>query len=711
MSIIINNSQPSTPSSPLTPLFREFKAQKELVKSIGKVGAIPPGTEKVKVQLDNYSDHEIYKNHSNFRFAFEFSGDDFLVINNLVKDDPVSGSEIELEFDYYNYFILNQGNYNSEFHLSVIADDADSEVVLIDTIIIQFELQIEGNDLQLSEYEFNIHHYKNTAPAFTKTLDVTSNNTWTLLNHMQLNQNIILINDSDEEYYYGSGNESLELKLSNHINELEVGFYNFKLYFYSNTLSAEVNINIIVSETVGVFWHPESLHFEAIHNVHEAETQTLIVYGETSISIFDYVPWLGVEVEQINSMANFIKIHCTPIDSLNLSEGLYEDKIQLIIDGDPYEVPVSYLINGAWNENYKEDVHFTKDNKEIEFFHQSTEESYLHLTGKIKVRDFEGNEKSITREWQLAYLNQRAHFNLGRELDDYLRLIQTPEGMIFDLESTPVLRFAYKPLSIKLNAREVKYEDETTTALYELPFFYFLRGRKPLTNWLTHQPDMRIRVTRKSKIQLNVFKPTGYVEPIQIKRNGEADSLIFVNPSENYYQSGFMYATLDFSRFHELAAGEVITAMYNGRSKTFIVLDEEVTSTTVYWVNQFEMIDSFEFTGNFRMPLDIEKDVTERFVNWRKFVEQVDLRKSQSIIISTGWIFKENFEIINDIISSGKAFIAGRTVSSGMITSREWIELVPGNAKLVGSDSRKGLYEYEVEFMINRKNEDTIYMR
>src|SRR5690625_7808591 len=102
MSIIINNSKPSIPSSPLTPLFRESKAQKELVKSIGKVGAIPPGTEKVKVQLDNYSDHEIYKNHSNFRFAFEFSGDDFLVIGNLAKDDPVSGSEIELEFDYHN---------------------------------------------------------------------------------------------------------------------------------------------------------------------------------------------------------------------------------------------------------------------------------------------------------------------------------------------------------------------------------------------------------------------------------------------------------------------------------------------------------------------------------------------------------------------------------------------------------------------------------
>src|SRR5690625_7687483 len=74
MSIIINNSKPSTPSSPLTPLFREFKAQKELVKSIGKVGAIPPAKEKVKFQLDNYSDHEIYQNHSNFRFAFQFSG-------------------------------------------------------------------------------------------------------------------------------------------------------------------------------------------------------------------------------------------------------------------------------------------------------------------------------------------------------------------------------------------------------------------------------------------------------------------------------------------------------------------------------------------------------------------------------------------------------------------------------------------------------------
>src|SRR5690625_2838590 len=101
MSIIINNSKPSTPSSPFTPLCREFKAQKELVKSIGKVGAIPPAKEKVKFQLDNYSDHEIYQNHSNFRFAFQFSGDDFLTVEGLSEDDPVTGSEIELDFEYY----------------------------------------------------------------------------------------------------------------------------------------------------------------------------------------------------------------------------------------------------------------------------------------------------------------------------------------------------------------------------------------------------------------------------------------------------------------------------------------------------------------------------------------------------------------------------------------------------------------------------------
>lgn len=711
MAIIIFNSRPSAFIGTPTPLFRETAADVTEISRNFSTGSTPPD-ETITFTIKNYQDDERYKDHTDFRLAYDISGDDFLEVTGMSQDEPIVGGSKTFGLSYYNFPLISSGHYAAEVRVFIIANQPGTGArEMIDTFVVEPEMNVESMDLVLDKYNLFVQHSKDGAPVWTDTVNVTCSDVWTMLNSDEGNLSSLLINDSDQQHWSLAGNQSLTFSLSPDVNELDLGYYLIKVYFYQPSLVAELNIHLVVTESGETSVHPDSLDFEAIRYYQEADEQQLHVYSSEPLTVQPVPSWLTVVQETFPYATGYTLLKVKPVESSNLLPGIYETEIDLQFTSETLTVPVRHVVYGEWNVDYDKDVHFTRDNEILELFSQSSEESYVRLEAEIKVYDYEGAVKTFTREWSLAFLNSKAEINLGREVDDYLELLKEPR-----LFPGNKLKQCYKPLSIKITAREIRYVDETIVAMYRLPYQYYLRGRRPKSLmesfWLNHNPSDKVRVTAKSRIYLNVFKGYGEPSEIQVKRNGELVQTIGWATDQNYAQPCFMSRSFNFSNLTNLEAGEVIGFAYNNVQRNFIVLPEQRHSLTIAWISQWETMESFEFTGEIEIPVEYSPNNAVKFRDWQEVLKKIENNKVQKMIVNTGWIFKNNIRIIDDLISAQKAFWMPVNVGFTGNTLDEWfMELVPVSKKMAGYDSKSNLYQFEVEFQINRKHEDAIYLR
>lgn len=705
MAIVISNSQPSPFSSTPTALFRETKADKTTVNISTRIG-FRPAPETIVLTLKNYEDDELYKDLSDFKFYYEITGDDFIEVVGLAQEESVVGAEKIFSLNFPKFELLTPGQYQSALEIQITGINDLGELELIDTVLIEPTLDINAMDLTLSEHLLFAHHVKDSVPSWTASIDVFCNDVWTMLN---ADPSILLINGSDQQHWNFAGDEELTFTLNPDVNELELGYHKAKVYFYQPSLVAELTVHIVISAGDGLLVTPTELNFMAIRYVHEAEHQYSHVYSD-NFTLSGVPSWLVVLQETFAYATDYYRLNIKPVESLNLLPGNYEANIVVTAGALQETINIKHSVLGEWDVNYDKDIHFTNDNEILKLYSQSIEDTYVKLEGEIKVYDLEGNVKTLNRDWSLSFLDNIAEINLGREVNDYLNFIQSPVKPF-----TSFLVPQYKPLSIKITVREIRYEDETIVAMYNIPYQYFLKGRRPFSFnenfWLTHHPNDIVRVTKNSIIELNVFKGYGTPHEIQVKRNGELHSTITWSTDSNYAQPIFMNRRFTLSSISNLEAGEKIGFVYGGVQRNFIVIPEQKHSINIAYITQFETLEIFEFTGEHSLPVDYESVLTENFIDWKTVLRKLESNKIQKLFINTGWIFKSNIRIVDEIIDSKKAFIVLSSTGFGLNTEDRFIEMVAVGKKLTGYDSKRSLYDFEVEFQINLKHEDTIYLR
>lgn len=710
MGIIVQNTKPSEFSTPPNPIYREFKTDKQQINHSTRVG-VKPDNDEISVSLRNYGDLDMYGHYDNFRLSYTITGDDFIQVVGLDIEDPITTASKEFQISYYNFSLKTDGKYQSKISLFVLADNEETgRVDVLEQQEILIDMDVDTMDLAISQTEVFVQHTKDAMPSWVLNLDVTCSDVWELLNGDMQNNSALLINDSSDQHMYFSGDQTIALSFSPDVNELEIGYHQLKVYFYQPSLVAELTIHLVVSEDAYLSITPDRLDFEAIRYYQEADWKSVVVYSQDAIQGYTAPAWCEVGEVTIQGFDEFVRIDVKPILSHNLLPGTYTGNLVIEIDSENHFIPIEHVVHGVYDSTYDKEVHFTLDNDILKLFSQSLENTYVELIGEIKIYQFDGSQKTATRKWQLAFLNNVAEINLGRELDDYLYLLDAPKF------SGPKLSYMYKPMSIKLTAREIRYEDEQMVQINRLPFQYYLRGRKPITGkksfMLWHNLKEPVRVTPNSLISINVFKGYGFPMDLQIKRNGELFETILYDGSQDFAQPIFMGVTYDLKKIENLYPGEVLSFAYNGNQRDYIVIPEQPNSITIGWVNQFELMDTFEFTGAHELPIEYNSSTSKNYIDWNEVLRKIDSSKSQKLILNTGWIFKTNTRIIDEIIDSKKAFWI---LNSGFFTLQQldgenYVSLVPISKKLSGVDSKKNLYQYEVEFQINRKYEDAVYL-
>lgn len=667
----------------------------------------PPVPIVLDLSIPDYTIRPEFTGYSDFRISAYITGQDFLEVNGLSNGDTAQPGILPISMVYYNFHQLAVGHYSCQIIFAITAKAPDGSIHEIDGYTIEPELGVDGQEFSFSPAEIVIPHLKDAAPNFIGTFSVTCPGEWSLLNSLDENKGILKINNDTAQNQYFTGNQTLDITLSDGVNTLDVGIHRFSIWFYAPSGQGAMTVWVVVKRnlsTISVF--PNKLYFTAIKGNTEAEPQDVFVQSPVALSNYVLSSQFEMTYEYLETPGNnFYHWHIQPKPANNFEAGNYQGFLMMDIDGQDYEVDLFLTVLSDYDSNYDKEIHFTKDNEILKFYSATPEDSYIRLTAEIKTFNNLGAEKTYDRIWSLNFLAGIAEINLGRELDDYLDLIDVPQP-------TNALRLLYKPLEIRITAREIKYEDETIANMFIVPYQYFLRGRQPIDHyWLNHFPEAPVRVTPNSIIQLNIYKTKGASEPIIMKRNGTVvetwqPGLFNAN---NYHR--FMSRQFRFSTISNLEAGEKISFTYGSKTRTFIVIPEGPHSTHIGWVNQFEVLDTFEFTGEFSFPMEYADSLSKNYLNWNDFLRKVSSEKTQKLIISTGWIFKSDVRIIDDLLMAQKAFVMNFNSQLGTTFKETHLRVVPIAKNLVAFDSERSLYEFNVEFQINREHEDAIYLR
>lgn len=716
MSIIISNSKPSEFLTPPSALFTVLTADTDNFSKRTAVGTEPAAL-NFNLQIPDYSIIEEFANYSDFKISYIQTGDDFISLSGFQNGDPATPGPMGITFAYPKYAQLPVGDYECQIEIRITAKNQNGEYELIDSYDIDPILGVDATNLQFTPDEIVLVHLKDSAPLETADIQITCPGDWSLLNSDEENLSSLTVDGSREQHIYYTGNKTISIGLSVDVNELEPGIYRFSIWFYAPTTQGAATVWVVIKPTDlpgDVLVTPEELFFTMIKNQADADYQNVFVHSPTALEFYSLDPKFDGEISYVETPgSNFYFWKIKPKPASNFEGGEYLGFLGLSFDGEDYFVTLHLTVLADYDKDYNKDFHFTKDNEILKLYSDTQQDSYMRLTGEIKTYDNAGNVRVFTREWSLAFVDGVAEINLGRELDGYINFINKSEDQILlSFGSYGKMRLLYRPLSIKIIAREILYEDEQIQNMFFLPYQYFLKGRKPVNQWLTHWQKDAIRVTSKSVVQLNVLKLKGEEEKMKVFRNGSLVTEIAPEVNHLAFQPRFLSLPFFFNTLSGLEPGEKITFSYAKTSRDFIVLPDGPQSLIVGWVSPFEVIETFEFTGAHSLPVNYNETTNEVFVDWVQVLKKVNSSHKQSFKINTGWIFKNNVKILDELMMSKRAFIYH---SGSLLSSIDWqgsaLNVVPVAKSVVAFDSEQSLYQFEVEFVINHRNEDLIYMR
>lgn len=557
-------------------------------------------------------------------------------------------------------------------------------------------------------------HQKGGIPFLNHMININYSGKWYLHNDPSM---LFTINDQNIPEIEGTGNTNVIIKLTNIVNNYDDGLYHLKLRAFSENgeFEAETIIVLAVTADENEYVFPTSMHFEAIRNVKEADEQTLYV-ASTNIGVSAALPsFLSLVSHEPLGGGHIFKIKAA--DQATTPDKNYSGNITVTIPGDdPILVPVNYVINAGFDEDYDKELHFTRDNDELVFYQTTTEKSFLKLYINVRVFDDKASlHREFDLQFDLSFVDYKARVNLGKEMEDYF--------FSKDLfQFTNKLKGNYTPLELRMTAVEIRYSDFTILNQDLIPLQKYLIGRNPLNIrridvpfWAEHRPSIERMISPSAMVSLNIYKPPfDDIKNVRMEVNGVFRKEIVPDGQALGLREGyFVTATVDLGN---VKTGDVITFQYPGIAvkKTFLVGMQEKHSLLVAYETSYKTFELFEFRGAVQASPEYSHELTNLIRNEVLVTHKINTRTRQTIRINTGFIMSDESFIVNEIIQSKRAFLMSRR-SNLMLTvpysseSIRDIEMIPVTADIINFDSENNRVEYSIEFEINKIHEDEIY--
>ncbi len=641
----------------------------------------------------------------------EATGDGYHLTQANLEVDTV------FDFDFTNF---PSGYYSSELLFVVYGKVEDFFFEQVDLIRYKLNfLRLDYNDIHASPSGPVVMDYLlgGAVPSSVeKNLYVNGNFTVKVGDHIALSgSSLNLVSDvGGIKTYSGSNSQTIHFTLETSINsqpDLE-SLYEVSAYFENSKMIYEVNvkINIYESETRSV--SPESLNFNAVKNYLEAASQEFKLEGFGSFLI-GHPNWLTLEGLPSGSGTTIKKIK--PINSGNLTPGVYKGNIKVVFGGEDFYIAVTHTVEDSFSTGFsRTGLNFTKDMAGIsKIYGEESEKIEIDLS--IEVFDFNTTASNyIPGRFSKALYDRKSNFWLGSVVHKAMKsLKQLSEIGLYNFQP-PInngnLGFNYKVFGyIKASSTHLilKYLNKETGAtervieLYGLKFFKGRRPKRYFNNYgILDYKESPIRVTKNSFTILPLYRSDSN-SLVEIYRNGVLYKKIY--PDRGAFEA--FGVQFDFSMFSkgDLIEARVIENVNNESvspsfSQTYIMFPEGKESYHIVWINEHELPEVFEFTGDYAFPTEHTGVSSVVFENYLEYIDKVASQRILKFTANTGWILKDNQERIDSLVDSKRAWVVFKD-------EKLPIALIPSDAKITNIDSAAKNYQYTVEFTINPRHE------
>lgn len=571
--------------------------------------------------------------------------------------------------------------------------------------------------LTINPQHYFYRHQKGTVPSMNLLITVSFDGTWYLHNDPSL---IFALNGENTPEIQGGSSQSVNIRLTNQINLWDQGMYELKLkaFNFNSTEEKTLIIYLILTDTEDDFIRPQKLHFEGIRNVVNAQEQKVFIATPDSGIQIHLPEFLQLVNHEMIGGGHIVTVKPVMQGATLLSN--YTGSIDIDLPSEPQQkkVDVTYIIHAGFDESYTQPIHFTRSNKEIVFYQTTPEKSFLKFVALVKTYKTTGElHQEIRLDLDLPFIKYRAVLNLGLELESYFESIKNYQP----LNST--LKGVYPPMQVSITAIEIKYSDYSILNQSLIPQQNYLIGRTPLAVeknhafWLNFRPSALRMVSNAALLSLALFKPAGEaIKNMMVRKNGDFIKNITPHSQTFGIMNGyFVSAQVDVASMG-LKPGDELSFQYEGmhQVRKFLIRPTPKYSFMVAYETIWKTFELFEFTGSIKYGVDYVHDIFERLDNYINVSEKVSSENPQTMTINTGWIQKSEVYLINELILAKKSFLLPKSKFTLVVYTDEVetpISLVPIQSKLVNFDSEENMYQFDVEFLINKTYEDPIYPR
>ncbi|WP_372744264.1 hypothetical protein [Lutibacter sp.] len=340
------------------------------------------------------------------------------------------------------------------------------------------------------------------------------------------------------------------------------------------------------------------------------------------------------------------------------------------------------------------DFAFTLDDSQFLNISTVNENTYFTLEMVVKYYDFySAIEKTETLNYKIPLFQKAAQFNVGRIIHRLLSNIQ-------QLNNTEP---QYKTALVKITLQEFAFNDSETVVSSEIvDGIQFIAGFKPNLiegNFAILNSNIEAsRVTPNGITNISFLLPTGTHQLELSKNNVVLNTETIVITSLN----NVITKRIKVSDYNA-TPGDVFKYLIKTKDvfKNIVVFPKQPRSNQLFFINEFKLLDTLECTGEYSFPIKYNQTTKTYKRNWVNVDEVIQTTKENSFNINTGWVLKSDIVTMDSLMLSKKAWL--------FINENEVIELVPIPKKIDPLTSDKFLYEYDLEFKINKTSDAQNY--
>ncbi|AXP79156.1 hypothetical protein CJ739_56 [Mariniflexile rhizosphaerae] len=605
---------------------------------------------------------------------------------------------------FINTQLLTEGAYFGVIEFLVYnASDSLIQPVQIGAAVFSFVLNVMSQPLlSVTPTALVFSMIRNGALPASQNINITAGSSWIASTDKKvtLSEASTVDNSSaTQTIITGTSNKTVSVGIASEINGFAGNKFETVIVIkepVGTTRSVSVTVNILETDIFTIT--PKSLLFEAVKGFTEADAQAFQVSGFGAFTL-TAPTWLNLSAYSGVSSGTFI---ATPISANNLSSKTYTGEIVLKTNVAEYILPVTYIVHGSVSTNLQSNnFNFTKDIEYINIRNANRDdENVVRLTLDVKVYSYLSHaETLLSYTYFLPFFEYNASFHIGEVIE---RLLKKPSKITdFNLENLdPEINFypVYKPASVNAKIEIIKRSTAAVILTENLDYLLFVNGKKPasfISNGaiLSNSKSIK-RVTKTSRELLNFLVPAGGFE-IKIQKNKEASETIASRNTDGhnifqYYFDFAAYNPADVITLSVLSQGNVF-------KKSYQLITEGDYSNHIAFINQFNTLEVLELLGGYSLQSDIKKITHKYYKDLIEHIETLESTKDLRLLINTGNIFKEDQVVIDEMLRSKKAWL--------IFPDKPAIELIPLDKKLTNFDSDQELYDFELEFHINRQHD------